>query len=389
MLKVAKLIKAFPGKDGPITVIDGISFTVPEGLCYALLGPSGCGKTTTLRCIAGLETASSGRIEIAGTVVSDPESGLFVPVHERPIGMVFQSYAIWPHLDVFENVAYPLRVQRSRLPRTEIEARVADVLALVGMAAMARRPATQLSGGQQQRVALARALVRRPALLLLDEPLSNLDARLRVNMRNELAELVARVGVTALYVTHDQAEAFALAHRVAVMNAGHIVQEGTPREIYARPNASFIAEFLGAANLLAGRVAARSSNGVARVAIEGCNLDLVFETTAPVGTTVDLVLRPEHLVVTTSKPAGDANVLAGSIGKISFLGSVVECVVAVESGPTLRAFAAPDIDLAEGMQVWVRAAAGTVIERSDRHPTGGRQSAAAPQGEVQDRRRSE
>jgi ABC-type Fe3+/spermidine/putrescine transport system ATPase subunit len=154
------------------------------------------------------------------------------------------------------------------------------------------------------------------------------------------------------------------------MDAGHIVQEGTPREIYAQPRASFIAEFLGAANLLAGRVAERSSNGVARVAIEGCNLGLIFETAAPAGTTVDVVLRPEHLMVTTSKPAGDANVLAGSIGKISFLGSVVECVVAVDGGPTLRALAPPDIDLVEGMQVWVRAAAGTVIERSDRHPAG-------------------
>jgi ABC-type Fe3+/spermidine/putrescine transport system ATPase subunit len=377
MLKVAKLVKAFPGKDGPVTVINGISFTVDKGLCYALLGPSGCGKTTTLRCVAGLETASSGRIEIAGTVVSDSQSGLFVPVHERPIGMVFQSYAIWPHLDVFENAAYPLRVQRPRLPRAEIEARVADVLALVGMAAMARRPATQLSGGQQQRVALARALVRRPALLLLDEPLSNLDARLRVNMRNELAELVARVGVTALYVTHDQAEAFALAHRVAVMNGGHIVQEGTPREIYARPTASFIAEFLGAANLLAGRVAERSINGVARVVIEGCNVGLVFETAAPSGTAVDLVLRPEHLLVTTSKPAGGINVLAGAIAKINFLGSVVECVIAVEGGPTLRALAAPEVNLAEGMQVWVHATAGTVIERSGRQPPRNRQAAAA------------
>jgi iron(III) transport system ATP-binding protein len=368
MLKVANLVKAFSTKDGPVTVIDGISFAVPEGLCTALLGPSGCGKTTTLRCVAGLETASSGRIEIAGKVVSDPEAGLFVPVHERPIGMVFQSYAIWPHLDVHENVAYPLRVERPRVARAEIEARVADVLALVGMVAMARRPATQLSGGQQQRVALARALVRRPALLLLDEPLSNLDARLRVNMRNELAELIARVGVTALYVTHDQAEAFALAHRVAVMNGGHIVQEGTPREIYARPRASFIAEFLGAANLLAGRVAERSGNGVARVAIDGCNVGLVLETAAPAGAAVDLVLRPEHLVVTTSPPASTANVLAGHVGKISFLGSIMECVVEVDDGPTLRAMAAPDMELAEGMQVWVRAAAGTVIERADAEP---------------------
>jgi iron(III) transport system ATP-binding protein len=364
MLKVANLVKAFPGRDGPVTVIDGIRFVVPEGQCYALLGPSGCGKTTTLRCVAGLETASSGRIEIAGTVVSDPDTDIFVPVHERPIGMVFQSYAIWPHLDVFENVAYPLRVRRPRVPRAEIEERVADVLALVGMSAMARRPATQLSGGQQQRVALARALVRRPALLLLDEPLSNLDARLRVTMRNELAEMIARVGVTALYVTHDQAEAFALADRIAVMNGGHIVQEGTPREIYARPRASFIAEFLGAANLLSGRVAERGGNGVARVEIEGCT-GLVFETAAPAGSLVDLVLRPEHLVVTTRKPAEEANVLAGRIDKINFLGSVIECVVGVENGPSLRAIAAPDLDLAEGMAVWVRAATGTVIERED------------------------
>jgi iron(III) transport system ATP-binding protein len=363
VLKVTNLVKAFPGKDGPVTVIDGISFGVAEGLCCALLGPSGCGKTTTLRCVAGLETASFGRIEIDGRVVSDPEAGLFVPVHERPIGMVFQSYAIWPHLDVFENVAYPLRVQRPRVPRTGIGAQVAQVLALVGMADMARRPATQLSGGQQQRVALARALVRRPALLLLDEPLSNLDARLRVSMRNELAELIARIGVTALYVTHDQAEAFALAHRVAVMNAGRIVQEGTPRDIYARPRAPFVAEFLGAANLLAGRVAERAGNGVARIAIEGSDARFAFETAAPAGAAVDLVLRPEHLIVSTSKPGEQANVLAGCIGKINFLGSVIEFVVNVEGGPQLRALAAPDLDLAEGTQVWLRAASATVIER--------------------------
>jgi iron(III) transport system ATP-binding protein len=235
------------------------------------------------------------------------------------------------------------------------------------MDAMARRPATQLSGGQQQRVALARALVRRPALLLLDEPLSNLDARLRVNMRNELAELIARVRVTALYVTHDQAEAFALAHRVAVMNAGHIVQEGSPREIYARPRASFIAEFLGAANLLAGRISERPGNGIARIAIDGGTVGLVLETDAPVGAAVDLVLRPEHLAVTPSRPADEGNVMTGRICKISFLGSVVECVVAVESGPTLRALASPDTDLAEGMQVWVHAAAATVIERGTAH----------------------
>ena len=191
-----------------------------------------------------------GSIAIGGRVVSDGDS--FVPVHERPIGMVFQSYAIWPHLDVFDNVAYPLEVERPRIARAEIEKRVADVLALVGLQTMARRPATRLSGGQQQRVALARAIVRRPSLLLLDEPLSNLDARLRDSMRRELSTLIRQIGVTALFVTHDQVEALSLADRVAVMDQGRIVQEGAPADIYERPKSLFVARFLGAANVLDG-----------------------------------------------------------------------------------------------------------------------------------------
>ena len=212
---------------------------------------------------------SRASIAIGGRVVSDRRSGIFVPVHERSIGMVFQSYAIWPHLDVFENVAYPLRVQRPRVARAEIEKRVMDVLALVGMQAMARRPATRLSGGQQQRVALARAIVRRPSLLLLDEPLSNLDARLRDAMRRELATLIRQIGITALFVTHDQVEALSLADRVAVMDQGRIVQEGAPAEIYERPNNLFVARFLGAANVLAGRVEERDCQGRARIALAG------------------------------------------------------------------------------------------------------------------------
>ncbi len=184
-----------------------------------------------------------------------------MPVHQRSIGMVFQSYAIWPHLDVFHNVSYPLEVQRPRLARTEIEKRVMDVLALVGMQAMARRPATRLSGGQQQRVALARAIVRRPSLLLLDEPLSNLDARLRDTMRRELAGLIRQIGITAVFVTHDQVEALSLADRVAVMEQGRIVQEGTPAEIYERPRNLFVARFLGAANVLPGKIEERDRQG--------------------------------------------------------------------------------------------------------------------------------
>src|SRR4051812_41851680 len=198
MLLVANLIKSFALPTGEMRAIDDVSFTVPEGHCYALLGPSGCGKTTTLRCVAGLEHANTGVISIAGEVVSDPAQGKFIPVHDRSIGMVFQSYAIWPHLSVFENVAYPLRVRRPRVAKDEIRTRVMEALALVGMSDMAERSATQLSGGQQQRVALARAVVRRPALLLLDEPLSNLDARLREQMRDELSEMIDRIGITAL-----------------------------------------------------------------------------------------------------------------------------------------------------------------------------------------------
>jgi iron(III) transport system ATP-binding protein len=252
MLTVSGLTKSFNSPEGRTTVIKGIDFIVREGDCYALLGPSGCGKTTTLRCVAGLEQADAGVITIGGHIVSDPAAGIFVPVHQRPIGMVFQSYAIWPHLDVFENIAYPLRVYRPRLARAEIEQRVMDALKLVNMRDFAQRASTRLSGGQQQRVALARAIVRNPALLLLDEPLSNLDARLRDTMRKELGDLIARVGITALFVTHDQAEAFALADRIAVMNHGVIVQQGTPREIYRSPSDPFVAFFMGSANVLAG-----------------------------------------------------------------------------------------------------------------------------------------
>src|SRR5579871_2342425 len=223
MLKVTGLTKTFALADGSVRAVDGVDFTVADAQCFALLGPSGCGKTTALRCVAGLEQPDGGTVEIGGEVVSDAARGIFVPTYERRIGMVFQSYAIWPHLDVFENVAYPLRVARDRPRAAEIKARVMDVLALVGMQDMARRAAPLLSGGQQQRVALARAIVRRPSLLLLDEPLSNLDARLREAMRRELAALQRRLGITTLYVTHDQTEALSMSSRIAVMEHGSIV----------------------------------------------------------------------------------------------------------------------------------------------------------------------
>ena len=342
-----------------------MTFDVAQAQCYALLGPSGCGKTTMLRCIAGLEQAERGRIEIGNRVVSDPAADIFVPVHERSIGMVFQSYAIWPHFDVFENVAYPLQVQRPRLGRDEIEARVMDVLALVGMEQMARRPAPRLSGGQQQRVALARAIVRRPTLLLLDEPLSNLDARLRESMRKELSDLIRQIGITALFVTHDQAEALSIADRVAVMNEGRIVQEGAPSEIYDRPNSLFVARFLGAANVLAGRVEARERDK-ALVVLDANGQKLVLATECQPGDPVDVVLRPEHVVLSTTPLADSLNAIPGRVASLAFQGGHVEYDIDLEGGARLRAHALSPVQAQVGQAVWIAidAGRGLVFRRS-------------------------
>jgi iron(III) transport system ATP-binding protein len=243
-VRVSGLRKLF----GRLAAVDDVSFSVTAGHTLALLGPSGCGKTTILRCLAGLENADAGVIEIAGKTVFDAEAQenrkpVNLKPEQRDLGVVFQSYAVWPHMTVAENVGFPLKVRRR--PRAEIAARASRILDLVGLAGAADKPATALSGGQQQRVALARALVHEPSLVLFDEPMSNLDARLRTRMRMELAVLQEKLGFTAIYVTHDQAEAFALAETVAVMNHGRIETAGEPREVFARPQTPFVAEFLG------------------------------------------------------------------------------------------------------------------------------------------------
>jgi iron(III) transport system ATP-binding protein len=354
MLQVSHLRKSFATAEGVVNVIDDVSFGIDEGRCYVLLGPSGCGKTTTLRCVAGLEHADSGRIEIGGTVVSDPQQGIYVPVHQRPIGMVFQSYAIWPHLDVFENVAYPLRVQRPVVPRAEIRERVDEVLALVGMQALAQRAASRLSGGQQQRVALARALVRRPKLLLLDEPLSNLDARLRETMRQELSDMIGRVGVTALFVTHDQIEAFALADRVAVMHRGHIVQEGTPRQIYGRPSDTFVATFLGSANVLSGRMDGAGAGARRPLLLDtrSGSVRLLLDSEHPAGQSVELVVRPEDVRLELAAPPADTPALRGHLRQVSFLGGMIEYDIDVD-GATVRALGHSAQELQPGQPVWL------------------------------------
>lgn len=232
------------------TAVDGLSFEMQQGDFYTLLGPSGCGKSTTLRAIAGLEPIDAGRITLHGQVLNDTAKGFAVPPNHRHLGMVFQSYAIWPHMSVKENVAFPLRMQRPKISAQEISNRVQEALEAVHLGNLGKRMATALSGGQQQRLALARALVSRPRLLLLDEPLSNLDARLRSSMLAELTRLQREFGTTALYVTHDQTEALSMSSRIAVMNHGRVVQEGTPADIYYSPADEFVARFVGEMNTL-------------------------------------------------------------------------------------------------------------------------------------------
>ena len=251
MLEVKNIFAEYIDSAGRIVkAVNDVSFDVPEGRLFTLLGPSGCGKTTTMRSIAGLERPVSGEVNVNGTAVYSSPRKLFVPPNRRNFGMVFQSYAIWPHMNVFDNAAFPLRVGRRKYSKQEIEEKVTRVLNVVGLDSFAGRDATMLSGGQQQRLALARALAMEPKLLLLDEPLSNLDAKLRERMRFEIKRLQRELGLTTVYVTHDQGEALALSHEIAVMSEGRIVQIGSPRAIYERPGSPFVADFVGLTNFV-------------------------------------------------------------------------------------------------------------------------------------------
>jgi iron(III) transport system ATP-binding protein len=255
LLAVDELARTFAGKSGDeVKAVRGVTFRVERGEFFTLLGPSGCGKTTTLRCVAGLEQPNGGSIRVAEKTVYSAAERRVVPPNKRDIGMVFQSYAIWPHMSVYDNVAFPLRVQRKEKSKDSMREQVSRSLATVGLGGYERRSATALSGGQQQRLALARALVWEPKLLLLDEPLSNLDAKLREELRVELKRLQRELGITSVYVTHDQVEALAMSDRVAVMDQGKIVQLGPPREIYLQPRSLFVARFVGNTNLVPGVV---------------------------------------------------------------------------------------------------------------------------------------
>src|SRR5207247_1819000 len=296
VLKVAGLFTEYPNERGQIVrAAQDVTFEVPEGKLFTLLGPSGCGKTTTLRSIAGLERPRAGEISVGDRVVYSSTRNVFVAPNRRGFGMVFQSYAIWPHMNVFQNAAFPLEVGDRKFSRQEIRDQVLRVLRAVQLDELADREATKLSGGQQQRLALARALVMEPQLLLLDEPLSNLDAKLRERMRFELKRLQRELNVTTVYVTHDQTEALALSHAIAVMNAGTIEQVGSPREIYERPRNRFVADFVGATNFLEGTVAeADAEPGYYRISTALGDLRAWSAEALRGRDGVTLSVRPEH-----------------------------------------------------------------------------------------------
>jgi iron(III) transport system ATP-binding protein len=355
MFTIENLRKQFiaPGNIA-INAVDGISLAAESGKLITLLGPSGCGKTTTLRCLAGLERPQAGRIVIANHVVCDTDKGIFVAPSERGIGMVFQSYAIWPHMTVFENVAFPLRVARDhKYSSAEVKAKVERALEMVRMSGYESRPATQLSGGQQQRLAFARGLVREPKILLLDEPLSNLDAKLREQMRVELKRLQKQLGITTVYVTHDQSEALALSDEIAVFNAGKIIQRGTPQDIYRKPMSQFVADFIGSANFLAG-IANEGGRieGTAPVQTRHGVMQCIFAHAVPPGQSVLVSARPEDLVLSENQPANSLNVLAGKIAHRVFLGEVVDYLVDTGEGE-IRVRAKPELDFRIGQQIHI------------------------------------
>ena len=328
LVELDRLTKRF----GAEVAVKDLSLAVQRGEFVTLLGPSGCGKTTTLRCIAGLEHPDAGEIRIGSDIVASAERGIFVAPEERNIGMVFQSYAVWPHMTTFDNVAYGLRVRR--LGRAEIRERTAKALELVGLGHLGDRYATKLSGGQRQRVALARAIVYSPRVVLFDEPLSNLDAKLREQMRVELVRLQKEVGITSIYVTHDQTEALVMSDRVVIMDGGVIQQIGDPRTIYARPANTFVASFIGAANLLEGTVLGRHR--------DACDLEIrVGSERAPLrlraaggggaapGQKVILTLRPEDIALHLNRPHEASNVIDGEVIETVYLGSFLDCQVRV------------------------------------------------------------
>ena len=352
MIRIRNLHVHYQTDQGRVHAVRGIDVEVQQGQFYTLLGPSGCGKTTTLRSVAGLETPDEGEIFVGDDLVFSSSRRIAVPPYKRDIGMVFQSYAIWPHLNVFENVAFPLREMKRRLSQQAIEQKVAAALSLVQLDGLADRPAPFLSGGQQQRLALARALVKEPRVLLLDEPLSNLDAKLREETRFELRQLVKRLKITTLYVTHDQLEALTMSDVVTVMDQGGIVQSGTPMEIYQAPRERFVANFVGLTNFIEARVQSAGSGpaGLGEVETASGKLRCVLPDGVAPGENVLLMVRPEDINVVSEADGQQENVLHGKVEAVIFMGDSLECQLSI-GNQRVRTRLHPSSLLRQGEQV--------------------------------------
>jgi len=351
MIEIIDMCKSFTSGDGRHNAVEGLNLTIPTGSFFTLLGPSGCGKSTTLRCVAGLETPDSGTIRIDGITVFSSDEGIFIPTNKRDIGMVFQSYAIWPHMTVFENVAYPLKIKGIR--GAQLKDKVDHVLEAVGLKGLGDRPAPNLSGGQQQRISLARALVKEPKALLLDEPLSNLDAKLREQMRLEIKQVQAQFGITTLYVTHDQTEALSISDSIAVMSAGHVVDMAGPKDIYHRPQSEFTADFVGLTNMLRAQIRG-GHDGLQCFETSLGQFHCARTPDGASGNAFILFVRPEDVIVSTERPVGDINIFEGTVKDVVFLGEILDCHVQV-GDQVIRARLHPKSSIERNQHVYVQA----------------------------------
>jgi len=343
-IKIKNVSKYYYSGGKTIKALDDVSLTIPANQIFTLLGPSGCGKTTLLRCIVGLESPDSGEIEIGGEVVLSTEKDIFVPTENRGLGMVFQTYAIWPHMNVFDNVAYPLQTRKA--PREVIRSKVEKTLRFVQLEGFESRPATKLSGGQQQRVALARALVAEPKVILFDEPLSNLDAKLREETRKDLRAFLTELQITAIYVTHDRIEALSLSDIVAVMNMGKIVETGKPRDIYFKAGHRFVADFIGRTNLIDATVTSQEGS----VTTVNCAIGTVSchkKTEMNPGDKVTLCLRPEFIRLKRGDASQARNVFNGQIDSLVFIGEAFEGEITIQDSQ-LFIKTEPDSDIQVG-----------------------------------------
>jgi iron(III) transport system ATP-binding protein len=318
------ITKSFGKGEGRVVAVKDFTYDFAPGKLTTLLGPSGCGKTTVLRCIAGFYEPEQGEVLIGGQKMNN------LPPYNRPTGTVFQHYALFPHMTVFENVAYGLKIKK--WPAKLIQEKVAQGLALLQLSGMEERYPNQLSGGQQQRVAIARVLVNEPKVLLFDEPLSNLDAKLRVYMRGEIRALQERLGITTIYVTHDQEEAMSISHSVVIMNAGHIEQPGTPWEIYRQPRTPFVAEFIGTTNFLKGEVSQVTDHSI-KIRLAGTEILTRQKGSFAVGEKVLVVLRPEMIRFAEE---GEKGRLSGTVQEVSFLGAMARYLIEMENGDRIQ-----------------------------------------------------